>query len=53
MDNFKEKTGYSKEYWRMHYAGLAMQGIIGKAYVKGSYQDFAEIAVEMADTLIK
>ncbi|MBP9717077.1 MAG: hypothetical protein KBD51_04015 [Candidatus Levybacteria bacterium] len=50
------KTGLTDEYWRMHYAGLAMQGLLAcntftiKVTDSGLY---ALRAFEIADAMLK
>jgi hypothetical protein len=48
------KTGLTDEYWRMHYAGLAMQAnLMSGNYRQQTYGIMSEHAFICADAMIK
>lgn len=48
------KTGLTDEYWRMHYAGQAMQGVLSNQSMGGDipYSKVVEISFGMSDAMI-
>jgi hypothetical protein len=54
-DFFKDRTGYSKDYWKMHYAGLAMQGMLfdPKHHKEGFIKLCVDQSIQVANLLVE